>query len=265
MALVLSDQLRLAPSTEAAVLGVVVGKGRVDDPRLVGRVDGAVREMGARIGLAVPDAEVRVGHPGHAAGEFLEQFVLGLHRPGVGDQPEHHRVLQAAPLHALSQLVEQRFPERLGRGVGERFQIDQLGRARGGVEHRNAGPGALQTLAGFDHLRELPGVGECPLDLLLGAKVDIPDDEADDLGPPHVFLGNVQVPLHHREIVLVAVTPLLDPADHRLLVAQVRAGDQRHVEDAATHLVQKIHRAGDHPQVLGRPRFQAVLDGQRVG
>ena len=55
---VLSDQVLLLPAAHAAVGRIAVRKFRVDDPRLVARVDRAILEVYSRVVAAVSHAEV---------------------------------------------------------------------------------------------------------------------------------------------------------------------------------------------------------------
>ena len=96
------------------------------------------------------------------------------------------------------------------------------------------------------------------------AQVDVPRDEADHLGLAHVLGGQVEVLLHHREVVIVGLLAGLDPADHAFCVAVVGLSDQRNVQDLDPRFVHQLHRPGDQLEVLVGPWLNAVLQDQRV-
>ena len=184
-------------------------------------------------GRVAAETLVRLEDPGRPAGQLVEELVLLLRRPGVSLEPHHHGVFETAIPQALAELIDQRFPQRPARlRIDVRRQRDVLRLAGAAVQHGHQRPVAQ----GHAELREVVlhlfqpasrhGFGVA----LFLHHVDFPQHQHDHLRPAHVLFGHVEVAIHDREVVVVAVLAGLHPADHRLLVAEVGVADQRDVD-----------------------------------
>jgi len=173
--------------------------------------------------------------------------------PQVREHAERHGLFQTPSLHAFAQLGEEPHPWFLAGRVLVGGKVCVLGLAGGRIEQRH-----------HRALADRPLVVLCPRAGAVGAQVQVPDHEDDELRFAHLLLDQVQIAVHDLEVEVVAVA-LLDPADHGLGVPQVRLGHQRHIDHAAAHVAQVLESVGNHLEVLIGPERHVVVHRQRIG
>ena len=253
--LVVDDQVLALPAVHR-FLGFAGGETRTPDR-------GRVAHGGhALVKLVVSRHAVRVGDPRRAGPHGVEPRHLGLGGPDVVHHAEHHGLGEPTCLEPFRERRHERSPQGVALRILVGRQVLVPRSARLGVEHRHHRPLAEELLPGGRGFLEPQVIGAL---LLALEHVDFPDPEADDLRRAHVLQGRVEIPVEDRQVVVVRAVGLLDPADHRLGVAQVRLGQQWYVQHAAAGLADIAEASGDHLPVSLGPRLEFVLEGQRVG